>query len=119
MAGGEGGQARTVLATTAHPATGAALWQAAAAGGAAALGQPAPALRLGAPADLVALDADHTAFAGVAEDGWLDAWIFAARAGAIDRVWRGGVKYVDAGRHRDKPRLVARYRAALTRLLAA
>jgi cytosine/adenosine deaminase-related metal-dependent hydrolase len=49
-------------------------------------------------------------------DAVLDSFVFAG--GAIDRVWRGGVKVVADGRHIARERLEARYRSALARLIA-
>jgi cytosine/adenosine deaminase-related metal-dependent hydrolase len=67
---------------------------------------------------MVSLDLDHPAFAGTDDATLLDRWIFAARAGAIDCVWRAGVKRVEAGRHVDAEPIAAAYRACIARLLA-
>jgi len=48
----------------------------------------------------------------------LDRWIFAARAGAVDSVWRAGVKRVEKGRHFDADAIGAAYRTCVARLLA-
>jgi cytosine/adenosine deaminase-related metal-dependent hydrolase len=48
-----------------------------------------------------------------------DAWVFAARGSAVAGVWVGGRKWVEAGRHRDRESIVARYRRSIARLLAA
>ena len=53
-----------------------------------------------------------------AEDEILDSWIFSGGRAAIDCVWRAGVKLVSDGRHRAHAALLARYGAALKRLLA-
>ena len=48
----------------------------------------------------------------------LDAWIFSADNAAIRDVICGGKHVVAAGRHRDRDRLVARYRETVRRLEA-
>jgi formimidoylglutamate deiminase len=98
-------------------ATGRALFDAALADGAAALGQPAAGLCVGAPADIVTLDRDHTALGERHGDALLDGWIFSGGKSAVDCVWRRGVLVVRQGRHRDRSRVVERYRGALRRLL--
>ncbi|WP_128563553.1 formimidoylglutamate deiminase [Methylobacterium crusticola] len=110
------GRRRNVV-TGEAPSVGRTLVSACLAGGAQALGVPA-GLAPGHPADIVALDADHPSLCAREGDALLDGWIFAARAGAVDGVWRAGRKVVAQGRHRAGPRIAARYRAALGRLLA-
>lgn len=110
-------RARALLADEDAPFAGANLFARALRGGAQALGVPA-GLAVGQAADIVSLDLDHPAFAGTDDATLLDRWIFAARAGAIDCVWRAGVKRVEAGRHLAADPIAAAYRACLTRLLA-
>jgi formiminoglutamate deiminase len=112
-------QARNVLTEQQRPSTGAALFAGALSGGATALGQTTAGLVAGAPADIVGLDADHPSLVGRSGDALLDAWIFAARAGAVQRVWRHGRKVVEAGRHLDRDAIARRYRETLTRVLSA
>lgn len=109
-------RARNVMAV-AGGSTGRALFDAASAGGAAALGAPPALLAPGAPADIVSLDADSAALIGREGDALLDAWIFAGRA-AVDCVWVAGVQQVACGRHRGRDAVLARYRTAVTRLAA-
>jgi formiminoglutamate deiminase len=99
--------------------SGADLFKGAQAGGARALGEDCAGLQVGASADIVSLDAGHPALAGRQGDARLDAWIFAARGGAVDTVWRRGVRVVEAGRHVRGEAIAARYRATLARVLAA
>ncbi|HXV01623.1 MAG TPA: formimidoylglutamate deiminase [Caulobacteraceae bacterium] len=108
-------RARAVLAG--EGSTGAALFTAALAGGALALGAPA-GLLAGASLDIVSLDADHPALAGKSGDAILDAWIFAARGGAVKDVWRRGEKVVAGGRHVRREAIAADYRRVLARLPA-
>ena len=99
--------------------SGTALYAAAIAGGAQALGFTGAGLTAGAPADFVLIDTDRAEFAGVADEALLDALIFAPRPGAIDAVWVGGEQLVAEGRHRARDALAARYRTSLARLTAA
>ena len=98
--------------------SGADLFKGAQAGGARALGEAFVGLQVGASADLVSLDADHPALSGKHGDALLDAWIFAARGGAVDTVWRRGVRVVEAGRHVRADAIGERYRRTLARVLA-
>ncbi len=110
-------RARALLANEEAPFVGANLFARAVRGGAQALNVPA-GLAVGHAADLVTLDLDHPVFAGTDDATLLDRWIFAARAGAIDSVWRAGVKRVEKGRHIDAETIGATYRACVARLLA-
>jgi formimidoylglutamate deiminase len=99
--------------------SGADLFKGARAGGARALGEACAGLQVGASADVVSLAANHPALAGKQGDPLLDARIFAARGGAVDTVWRRGVRVVEAGGHVRAEAIAARYRATLARVLAA
>ncbi|HEY1710792.1 MAG TPA: formimidoylglutamate deiminase [Rhizomicrobium sp.] len=110
-------EGRNVLASAEGASTGGELYRAALRGGAQAL-QTEAALRIGAPADLVSLNAEHPALYGRRGDAILDSWIFAARAGAVDCVWRHGRKVVADGRHHARDEIVRRYRRALDTVLA-
>ena len=107
---------RAMLAGEAQPSVGHRLFDAALAGGAQALGVSC-GLRAGTPADIVSLDMDHPALFSANPETLLDRWIFAARGGAIDCVWRNGRRLVSAGRHEASPSVAARYRRTLARLL--
>ena len=98
------------------PHAGVSLWHDAVGGGARAFGFAAAGLRAGAPADLVLLDTARAEFAGLPEEAFVDAWIFAPRAGAIDAVWVAGEQLVAGGRHRDRDAVERGYRASLARL---
>ncbi|HEY0594215.1 formimidoylglutamate deiminase [Sphingopyxis sp.] len=110
-------RARALLAGEASPFVGANLFARAVDGGAQALGVPA-GLAVGHAADIVSLDLDHPAFAGTDDATLFDRWIFAARAGAVDTVWRAGAKCVENGRHVDSEAIGAAYRACVARVLA-
>lgn len=90
--------------------TGGALFRAALAGGAQALGAPAAEIAPGAPADLLAL-ADAT---GPAPEGdtWLDRLAF-GRGVAPATVWVAGRAVVRDGRHHDRDAVLNRFHAAL------
>ena len=109
---------RNVLAP-AGGSTGRTLYAAALAGGAQALARASGRLAPGAIADIVTLKADHPTLVGKAGDAILDAWIFSAGNDAVDGVWSGGRKVVESGRHFQRERIAARYRATLARLAAA
>jgi formimidoylglutamate deiminase len=117
-------RARNVLAGAAGHSTGRSLFDAALVGGTQALGAAAAGdggpvgLRAKAPLDIVSLDASHPALIERAEDEILDSWIFAAGRDVIDCVWRAGDKVVSGGRHRQRERIIERYRRAMKALLA-
>ncbi|MFO7484130.1 formimidoylglutamate deiminase [Oceanibaculum nanhaiense] len=104
---------RNLLAPAEGASTGRALYGAALAGGAQALGRRIGALAAGHRADIVVLDAEHPDLANASGDRWLDAYIFVAGRAAIDKVIIGGETLVEGGRHRARDELAARYRAAL------
>ncbi|MES2987843.1 MAG: formimidoylglutamate deiminase [Pseudomonadota bacterium] len=108
---------RALLAHEATPSVGRTLFDAAQTGGAQALGIQA-GIAIGNPADMVALNPNHPALAGMANDTILDAWIFAARHGAVETVWRGGRKVVANGQHIAAEAVAARYRQTVAALLA-
>ena len=91
---------RNVAATAAQPAVATWLWQQAVAGGARAAARPVAGLAVGQQADLVVLDPDHPALAGLEPDRMLAGHIFASsRSRAIESVWCGGRCRVRQGRH--------------------
>lgn len=109
-------RARAVVATR-ERSTGRVLYEGALAGGAQAAGRGTGAIRPGAWADLVALDAGEPDLVGVARDMILDAFVF-ARGDRIDAVWSAGRKVVTGGRHVARAAVAARYAATVRRLLA-
>ncbi len=109
-------RARNVLHHPARPSVGGSLFEAAFRGGRQALGVDTGT---GAAADILSLDARHPALIGRRQDQILDTWIFATSSGAIDCVWRAGVKLVANGRHRHRDPIATRYRRVLNRLLGS
>jgi formimidoylglutamate deiminase len=98
--------------------TGRRLFDAAVAGGRQALGRNVGALAPGHRADVVVLDRDHPSLAAARGDTLIDAWIFSADNAAVRDVWCGGELVVREGRHRDRERLLARYRETMRRIEA-
>lgn len=111
-------RSRNVMAIREGASTGGALYRAALAGGAQALGAGDGAIRTGASADIVSLDSTHSAMSGRKGDSILDGFVFAARGGAVDCVWRRGMKVVERGRHKARDAVAGRFRRALTRILS-
>jgi formiminoglutamate deiminase len=107
---------RNVIASSATPSVGRALFDAALQGGGRALGALTD-LVVGARADVVALRADQPALVGRAGDALLDSLIFAH--GRIMDVWCAGEQVVANGVHRHRDRIEARYCATLERMLSA
>lgn len=108
---------RNLLASGSEASTGGDLFRAALAGGSQALGISA-GLAEGLAADFVTLDAAHPALVGAQGDAWIDRWVFAARGGAVDGVWRAGSQVVSGGRHVARDAIAARYSQVLAGLLA-
>ncbi|WP_069267189.1 formimidoylglutamate deiminase [Paraburkholderia nodosa] len=110
---------RNVLASTHQAQVADRLFDAALAGGASATGRKVGALKEGARADWIVLDAQHPNLAEQKPLTWLSSVVFCEHGETpVLDVYTGGVKVVEARRHRDEARLYADYRAALARLLA-
>lgn len=108
---------RSLLAGGAERSTGRRLFEAAAQGGAQALGLKLGAIAPGHRADFVLLDENAPTLAGKRGDALLDAFIFAAQPTMpIREVHVGGRRLVEAGRHVQAEAFAARYRALLRRL---
>ena len=77
-------------------------------------------LPMGRLADLMTLDGECLALAGLDGDMALDGWIFAGDAnggrGAVCDVWAAGRRLVVGGRHYAREAVEARFRAVLARL---
>jgi formiminoglutamate deiminase len=105
-------RARNVLAGSAN-STGRTLFERAQRGGAQALGERLPGISAGAPADCVALE---TSEPRSASDVLLDSFVFAAGV-RVQHVWRAGRRVVADGAHVARAAILARFHAALRRLL--
>jgi formiminoglutamate deiminase len=108
---------RNMFADGPGGSTGGALYRGALAGGAQALGVGA-GLAVGLAADIVSLDPRHCSLSARSGDALLDALIFSAGQGAIDRVWRRGREVVVHGRHVARDAIARRYSATLAGILA-
>ena len=95
-------------------ASGAALWQEAAAGGAQALARPAGVIAPGRRADLVMLDGGHVTLAGRHGDRLLDALIFAGNDCLVRDVMVGGRFVIEDGCHAREDEIAQAYRRAVS-----
>ncbi len=111
-------QQRNVTADPGRPSVGAALWRAAAVGGAQALARPAGALEAGKRADLIVLDGNHVDLAGRQGDDILDAFLFAGNDCKVRDVMVGGVWRVMDGQHAAAEIAAAAYGKSLRELLS-
>ena len=109
---------RNVLRVGSEESVGAGLYRAAVAGGARALGLSAPGLQVGAPADLIVLDAEHPKLYGRTRDALLDSDLFASRSDCVRDVMVAGRFVVRERHHPEEDTLLARYRSEIDRLLA-
>jgi formiminoglutamate deiminase len=107
---------RNAVARCAGESTGRALYEHALAGGAQASGRSIGALAVGQRADIVTLDTSHPDLCAVSGDRWLDAMVFVAGKSAVDRVYVGGKRVVENGRHLQRSAIGARYRRVMQRL---
>ncbi|WP_348672829.1 formimidoylglutamate deiminase [uncultured Abyssibacter sp.] len=108
-------RSRAVIADDDY-SNGRVLFDAACAGGAAALGRASGEIAPGNWADLLTLDRTRLDLAGVTGDGWLDAWIFSAPGRVVRDVWSAGHHRVRDGRHVEREAVEAAYRRTLAEL---
>ena len=107
---------RNVLASEDEPTVGNALWHAALAGGAQAVGRRTGAIATGHRADLLVLDTDDVALAEQPAEYVLDAAIFGPVRRPVRDVMAGGRWVVREGRHAQEEAVFRRYRAVLARM---
>ena len=110
---------RNVMANGLGVSTGETLFATSASAGASILDAPMPVLKVGAPADIVSLDADAVVFADADPAGLLDRWLFAGDHSMVRDVWVGGRKLVTDGRHHAAAAIEAAYIGRVRRLAAA
>ncbi|MEP9322452.1 formimidoylglutamate deiminase [Paraburkholderia phymatum] len=109
---------RNVLASADMPRVADRLYAGSLEGGALATGRAVGALKAGARADFMVLDANHPNLAEQPGDAWLSGVVFCEHGETPVRdVYAGGAKVVDNRRHRDEDEAYANYRAALAELL--
>lgn len=92
------------------------LYDAAAGGGATALGQPIGALTPGRRADLTVLDAAHPRLVGHGPETAIDGWLFSGASDVVDQVWVAGRRIVDGGVHRSRAPVRRAFARALRQL---
>jgi len=97
--------------------TGRTLFEAALAGGAQALKQPARGLAVGERADFVELDTADPVLAGRSGDALLDSWLFCGDKRQVRSVHVGGRERVREGRALVRDKVAAAYRSAIADLL--
>jgi len=107
---------RGMLADSQEPHVGTRLWRDAARYGAAALGQPAGVIAVGARADWLVLDPDHASMAGARATTALDHLLFAGGSSAIRDVMVAGRWVVKGRRHADEERLARPFQELMARL---
>lgn len=95
------------------------LYAGAARGGAQALARDAGEIAVGKLGDLVAVDSQAPALCALSPDQILDGLVFAAKDDVVTDVWSAGRHSVQAGRHVARDAIVARYRRAVSGLLAS
>ena len=111
---------RNVLASSAHAQVATAMTLQAVAGGAQAAGRAVAGLAVGQQADMLALDAQHVALAGLDVENMLAAHVFASqRSSALHSLWVAGVPRVVAGRHALHDQAARRFVAARKAAIAA
>ncbi len=107
---------RNVLVTASRPSVGRHLYEAAAQGGGAVLGQPVGRIAVGMFADLVVLDTEGPALAHVSDEHLLDVAVFANHGNPVRDVYVSGRQVIRDGRHEQEAQIAVAYRAAVARL---
>jgi formiminoglutamate deiminase len=107
---------RNVLAEN-EQSFGRSLYERALAGGAQALAQKIGRIEKGFRADLLELDQEHPMLAGRSGDCLLDSWILAGEKSMIRKVWVGGQRQVEEGRHVARDKLEPAFRKVMQELL--
>jgi formimidoylglutamate deiminase len=110
---------RVILSSQTTTASGRFIYEHAAVGGAQALGRNAGSIHVGALADLVALDDQHYALAGLTDDRILDTWIFASADNIVSDVWAAGRHRVSEGRHSQREAISRQFLKTIKRLRSA
>jgi formimidoylglutamate deiminase len=110
---------RNIATDVRHSSTGECLYAHALAGGASGTMQAVGTLDAAAAprADVLVLDAEAPALAGATPDDVIDRWIFSGNRNLVREVYVAGERVVEAGRHRARDAIQARYRRALATLL--
>ena len=110
---------RNVASAEDRPDVAANLWNAAAAGGAQAVGQPVGALAVGRRADFVVLDGEDADFERLAAPARLAVAMFSGNSNRVRDVFVAGRPVIEQGRHPDEEEARGAFRQALSRLRRA
>jgi formimidoylglutamate deiminase len=109
-------QRRVVLSSDEMPSNGRFLYERAAIGGAQALARNSGVIKVGALADLIALDDEHYSLAGLSNDTVLDTWIFACGDDIVRDVWAAGRHMVRGGVHILRDDITRKFQKTIKRL---
>ncbi|MEP1229307.1 MAG: formimidoylglutamate deiminase [Litorimonas sp.] len=107
---------RVALSSAQTRSNGRYMYERAATGGAQALGRNSGEIKVGALADIVALDDTHHNIAGLSGDKILDAWLMASGDGLVTDVWSAGRHNVKGGKHKNHDQIIANFTQTMTRL---
>jgi formimidoylglutamate deiminase len=110
---------RIVLCTEKTPSNGRYLYQEASKGGAQALGRNCGRIEIGALADLVALDDQHSSIVELQEDAILDTWIFSCNNNIVSHVWAAGRHILRDGLHMNEEQISNRFLMTIKKLRRA
>lgn len=110
---------RVVLCTPSTPSNGRYLYEQAARGGAQAIGRDSGRIEIGALADLVALDDQHSSLVALEGDTILDTWIFTCNDDIVTDVWAAGRHVLQNKMHQHEEKIAARFLKTITKLRKA
>ncbi len=108
---------RNVLAGE-HGSVGHTLFTGATRGSAQALGRAGGQIEADALADLLAIDSTDARLCALPRERLLDGLIFAAGDHVVRDLWSAGRHMVTGGRHKERARITARFKATMHRLMA-
>ncbi|MCX7557021.1 formimidoylglutamate deiminase [Xanthomonadaceae bacterium JHOS43] len=111
-------QRRNIVASLQQPSTAAVLLEHAWASGAQGCGMSLGRLEMAQAADWIVLDAEAPALAGARDGDVLDRFVFAGNRSMIERVFVGGERVVEGGRHCRHEAIAREYGKTLRHLLA-
>jgi formimidoylglutamate deiminase len=107
---------RVILTDDMTRSNGRYLYEKAATGGARAIGRNSGQIKIGALADLVALNDKHHNVAALKEDLVLDSWIFASSSDVVSDVWSAGRHVVKEGSHINHEAITSKFSETIKQL---